>query len=49
VEIGIAGVDPGADAPSRAIREWQVYVDDDAVVIERDGNGDGFRFGRRLR
>jgi len=46
-EIGIAVVDPSANALSGAVGKWEIDVDDDAVVVECDGEGD--RFGDDLR
>lgn len=46
-EIGIAVVDPSADAFGGAVGEREIDVDDYAVVIERDGDGDGFGGLRR--
>jgi hypothetical protein len=48
VEIGIAVVDPAADALGRAVGQLEVYVDNDAALVERDGDGRGFRLGREF-
>jgi hypothetical protein len=36
IKIRIAVIDPAADPLAGAVGEWKVYIDDDAVVIQRD-------------
>jgi hypothetical protein len=45
-ELGITRIDPCANPLAPALGKRQVNVDDGAIVVERDGNRDGF--GSRL-
>ena len=41
-QIGVAVIHPGVNASRGAVREWDVSVNDDAVVVDDRGDGDGF-------
>jgi hypothetical protein len=43
VEIGVSIVEPGVHALAGSVGERDTNLEDDAVVIERDGRGDGGR------
>ena len=45
IEVGISGIDPGVDALGCAVGQREVDIDDDAVVIQRNGDGYGFSCG----